>query len=491
MNFFKRGVFTFFFIPLFVFGANSRILRIGCLDFPSVLNPIYATSETAQGMMNKLHQALFCFDQNGVIRPELVQSVHWDEGQLTISIALKKNVHFANGATLRSRDVIATIELLKNPQYEYPYLSDLNFIEKIILVDSLNFRIQLIKKFAPWKSYLTFKILNADDIRGLDPIAFRKHVPMGCGPFQLETVTEPREIVLKANPYSLQRNSFNKVVYSVLGDPRQGPLKLLSGEMAAVEIQADDVQSYKQIPQWRKCFRLLKYKKFGYTYLVFNLKNSLVDLNLRRLFYNHLFNSPFLDTFLDGVGEKVYSPLLNLSPAVHVKRLTAACPSPRLHLRILTNSESVLRRQLVLFLCEEMKQFGVDLEPVFVEYQTFLRFLKQGNFDVAVSAFLLDMDWNLKDVMSSSGYFNYAGSTDAKMDDLLEMGLREMDEKKRRQIYVHVHERWLDTLPFIPLFSLNYYMGISRSLNIPADYFHMIGSSGDFFYNLQTGEFGS
>lgn len=485
MNSLKRGWVVLFFLPLFLAGAKPGVLRIGCLDFPSVLNPVYATSETAQGVMNKIHQALFCFDPAGLVCPELVQSVQCDDKQLTISIALKKNVRFADGATMHSRDVIATIELLKNPLYEYPYLSDLNFIDKIIGVDSLNFRIRLKEKFAPWKSYLTFKILNADDIRGLSPAAFRKHLPMGCGPYRVETVAEGREIVLKENPYYFKRNSFRKITYSLLGDPRQGPLKLLNNEMDAVEVQADDVQSFNQLPQWRKSFSLLKYRKFGYTYLVFNLKNSLLDFNLRKFFYNCLYLSPFLDTFLNGVGEKVYSPFLNLSASAHAKPLPANSPAKTCHLRILANSESVLRKQLVLFLCEEMKRFNVELEPVFVEYQTFLQYLKQGNYDLAVSAFLLDMDWNLKDVLSSSGYFNYAGLADAEMDALLEAGLREMDEKKRRLIYVKAHDRWLQTLPFIPLFSLNYHMGVSRSLKIPADHFRTVGSTGDFFYNLQ------
>jgi ABC-type transport system substrate-binding protein len=483
---FRRGLFGFVFFPLFLLAAESGVLRIGCLDFPSQLNPVYATSETAQGIMNKIHQALFYFDQTGGIRPELVDSVRCEEGQLAISLTLRKGICFANGAAVQSRDVMATIELLKNPLYEYPYLSDLNFIEKIDVIDPLNFRIKLKEKFAPWKNYLTFKILNASDIRSLNPGEFRKRIPLGCGPYQVETVEEPRAIILKENPYCLKHNSFKKIAYLVLSDPRQGPLKLLNGEIDAVEVQADDVQSYNLLPQWRKYFNLLKYRKFGYTYLVFNLKNSLIDLNLRRLFYNCLFHSPFLDTFLKGAGEKVYSPFLNLSATIHAKPLPAISPTKVCHLRILANSESVLRKQFVLFLCEEMKPFNVELEPVFVEYQTFLKYLKQGNYDLAVSAFLLDLDWNMQDILSSSGYFNYAGLADAKMDALLEAGLREMDEKKCRQIYLGAHERWLESLPFIPLFNLDYFMGISRTIKIPADHFRMIGSTGDFFYNLQS-----
>jgi ABC-type transport system substrate-binding protein len=95
------------------------------------------------------------------------------------------------------------------------------------------------------------------------------------------------------------------------------------------------------------------------------------------------------------------------------------------------------------------------------------------------------MDWNMKDILSGSGYFNYAGLADVKMDTLLKAGLREMDEKKRRQIYLNAHESWLESLPLIPLFNLDYFMGITRSIKIPADRFRMIGSTGDFFYNLQ------
>jgi ABC-type transport system substrate-binding protein len=481
----KRFFFAVVALPLLVAAADSRILRIGCLDFPSVLNPVYATRETAQAVMNKIHQALFFFDPTGAIGPELAHSVSWDEGRLTISVTLKSGIRFANGAVVQSRDVLATIALLKNPLYEYPYLSDLDFIEQVIVVDPLHFRIKLKEKFAPWKNYLTFKILNAEDIRGLDPTEFRKHLPIGCGPYRLEAVKEPREIILAENPYYGKRNSFAKIAYCVLGDPRQGPLKLLNDELDAVEIQTDDVQSYGQLPRWRRSFGLQKYKKFGYTYLVFNLKNPLVDLNVRRLFYNFLLGSPFLDVFLKGAGEKVYSPFLGLSAAVGRQRLPAVPMTQRRSFRILANGESILRTQLVLFLCEEMKRFNLELEPLFVEYQTFLKYLQEGNFDLAVSAFILDMDWNLKDVLSSSGYFNYAGSLDAQMDALLESGLREMDEKRRRRIYLDAHERWLRSLPIIPLFNLDYFMGISLPIRIPAERFRTVGSTGDFFYNLQ------
>jgi peptide/nickel transport system substrate-binding protein len=483
---FIRRYFIFLvLLPLAMGAVEEKVLRIACFDFPASFNPVYATSETAQAVMNKIYQSLFYFDGQGKICPELVAAVARDEARLEISLRLKKGARFADGSALSSQDVVATVELLKNPLFEYPYLSDLEFLEKIEALDPLTLRIKLKGRFAPWENYLTFKILNAAEIKRLQPEKFRQHIPLGSGPYRLARLDEPRGFELCGNPYSLQPGPFAKIRYSVLRESRQAPLLLLNDETDAVEIHGDDAQTYSHLKNWQDHFRLLKYRKFGFTYLVFNLRNSLINRNVQRIFFNRLLGTDFLDHFLQGTGEKVFSPFLYLSAEKPPQPFHASPLSTPRKLRILTNSESVVRKQLVLFLCEEMKAFHIELQPVFVEYQTFLKYLKQGNFDLAVSAFLLDMDWNMKDILSSSGYFNYAGFSDAKMDAALEAGLHEMDAGKRRKIYERAHDLWLQSLPLIPLFSLNYYMGISRRIKIPRNPFQVVGSSGDFFFNLQ------
>ncbi len=478
-------MFSIVFLMFLTGAAEKKILRIACFDFPSSFNPVYATSETAQAVMNKIYQSLFYFDHQGEIRPELVAAFSLDEERLEISLTLKKGARFADGSVLNSRDIVATVALLKNPLFEYPYLTDLDFLQKIEAIDPQNLRLKLKGRFASWKNYLTFKILNAAEIQSLDPEKFRRHVPMGSGPFRLARLDEPGGFELWANPFWAQGGLFAKVRYSILRDSRQAPLKLLNDEIDAVEIQSDDAKTFLHLPKWQKHFRLLKYMKFGFTYLVFNLRNSKINRNVQRIFYNRLLATRFLDDFLQGTGEKVFSPFLYLSAEKRPQPFSTIALSASRKLKILTNSESVVRKQLVLFLCEEMKAFRIELQPVFVEYQTFLKYLKQGNFDLAVSAFLLDMDWNMKDILSSPGYFNYAGFSEPKMDALLEEGLREMDPERRRLIYGRAHALWLESLPLIPLFNLNYYMGISRAIKVPKDRFNVIGSSGDFFYNLQ------
>jgi peptide/nickel transport system substrate-binding protein len=474
-----------FLLPFLAWPAAPGLLRLACFDLPRSFNPVYATSETSQAVANKIYQSLFYFDPQGAVRPELVDSFSCAESGLEIFLDLKRGARFSDGSALDSRDVAATVALLQDTRFEYPYLADLEFLGRIEAVGPLRLRLRLKEKFAAWKNYLTFKILSAGEIRGLDPQRFRQLAPLGSGPYRLDRVDEPWRFDLERNPHWPSGLRFSRIRYTVLAEPRQAPLKLLNDELDAVEIQGDDAAIYSGQKNWRQRFQLLPFKKFGYTYLAFNLRDPGIDGNLRRLFFNRLHNTDFLDDFLQGRGERIISPFLLFGAEKRPRGLPAAPLASRRRLRIMTNSESAVRKQLVLFLCEEMKSCRVELEPEFVEYQVFLQRLKRGDFELAVSAFLLDIEWNMKDVLSAAGYSNYAGYADPRMDAALELGLREMDEGRRREIYGRAHDLWLEALPLIPLFNLNYYMGIRRGIDVPARRFAVIGSCGDFFYNFQ------
>lgn len=481
-----------FLIPLLAavrFGAaappGSATLRIACFDFPGSFNPVYATSETAQAAANKVYQSLFHFDPRGALRPELVASCSVNEAAGEVRITLKPGQRFADGAELGSRDVAATIAALRDPRFEYPYAADLDFLDRAEAVSPLELRLKLKERFAPWKNYLTFKVLSAKELAGADAKSFRTRVPLGSGPYRLAAVSEPRGFELERNPHWPGRLRYARLSYAVLGDPRQAPLKLLNAEIDAVEVHGDDADAYQRLQRWQRSFRLLPYRKFGYTYLVFNLRRPAIDHSLRQRFHERLHGTRFLDDFLQGRGQRVFSPFLLFGAADRPRFFTKAPLNNRRRLKVLTNSESTVRRDFVLFLCQEMKAENVDLEPEFVEYRMFLQRLKNGDFDLAVSAFLLDIDWNMKDILSSSGYFNYAGYADPEMDAALEAGLREMDETKRRAVYGKAHEIWSRSLPLIPLFNLNYFMGVARRIALPRQRFELVGSCGDFFYNIQ------
>jgi peptide/nickel transport system substrate-binding protein len=496
-------------VDLFPGSASpAETLRIGINEFPAALNPVYASTETSQAIMNKIFNGLFYFDEKGNIQKELVEKVHIKnndndkrtrtapktENTVEIVIELKKNIFFADGKKLTADDVVATVELLQDRRFQYPYISNLQFIQRIEKLDRHRLKITMPYRFAPWQAYLTFKILNSHEIKNVSPESFRDMILSGTGPYKFKTIKKPTKIILELNHAgttaghlaSIPGKMPRIIEYQVISYTHLAPLKLINNEIDICELQPENAAAYQQTDskQWHQSFSLLRYKKFGYTYLVFNLRNSLITRNLRSLFYNLLLDGDFLSRFLKDRGEPVVSPFLLLNSKVKPVRLKAAPLETPIRLNILTNSESKLRKQLILFLREELKPFNIHLQPVFLEYHTFLEYLKKGQYDIGVSAFILDIDYDMTDIFSSDSYFNYAHFSCPGMDELLQQGLRELDPGKREEIYLKAHRLWLENLPLIPLFNLYYYVGVSRHIVIPARRVEIVGSVGDFLYNI-------
>ncbi len=470
--------------------GGGAVLRIAVPVFPDNLNPVYLTDETSQALANKIYHSLFNYDPRGRLVNEL--AADWRLVPEGVLIKLKRGFYFSDGNELGAGDVAATIGLLCDPVYAYPYRSGLEFIAGIQELDGWTVLLRFREQFAPWRSYLTCKILSAREISGLEAAEFRKLRPLGSGPFMISRVREPVGIELAANPFHPEKAFFSRLEYRVVLSGVQQSLKLLAGEVDAAELQPEETRAYRRNPSWSGKFRLAAYRKTGYTYLAFNLARPGLNSELRQTVRDRLFRSGFLEKFLDGDGCPVYSPFPPLADVGYHGAEPAMRVLPeKASLTITTNSESKLRRNLVLFLVRELAELNLELKPVFLEYKSFLTALREGRYDLAVSGFLLDADYDISEILGRDGSANYFSYFSPAMDELLASGRREMDPERRHALYLEAHRLWGRDLPFLPLFSLYYHVGISRKLLMPPEPFSCISACGDFFADLRGWRFRS
>jgi len=496
------------FLNHFLFPENIPkpfTLRIGIDSFPVSLNPVYATNETSQAVVNKVFDSLFYFGPKGEIKKQLVENwqilkkdiainnndvnIGKDTDKLDIIIDLKKGIYFSDGKELDSEDVLQTFKLLQDQRFRYPYMSSIQFIDSLKKLDKHRFSISLHQSCAIWKKCLTFKILNSNEIKKVNPENFRNMILSGTGPYKIKKVQQPQSVLLERKcirDFQKEGQKFQFIKYTVISYPQLSPLKLINNEIDICELQPEAVDTYKhkKVELWRRKFHIIQYKKYGYTYLVFNLKNSLITKDIRSSFYNLLIHGEFLKRFLKGKGEVVHSPFLPLNKKINPVSIPASPLERPLKLKILTNSESKLRKKLILFLRKEMRVFNIFLEPIFLEYQTFLDFLKKGRFDIAISGYTINIDYDIRNILASDAYFNYAQFQQFRMDKLLLEGLREMDSQKREKIYMKAHSLWQKHLPIIPLFNLYYYIGVSNRIDVPHQVYEIVGATGDFLFNI-------
>lgn len=459
-------------------------LRIGIHTFPACLNPIYAVDETSQGILNKVFDSLFFFDHSGELQNGLVSLCRLDKKAKKIILTLKKGIRFADGAELDAGDVLTTINTIKNPANRSPYRPKLAFIHRAVMLNKYTLELSLEKVQVTWKHNLVIKIAAARELEALGPGNLRTANLSGTGAYHIRRINEPEELILQRSPSPTPAGMYRTIRYRVVPDPQQARLKLLTGELDICELPPDGAAGEARDLRRRGVTRL-KYKKFGFTYLVFNLKNHKLTPDIRRIFYNILVHGDFPARFLEQKGEPVKTPFLMLNPGMKTRKFPVRPLSAPLRLRLLTNGESRTRKAFVLFLAEELKTYNIHIDPQFREYHTFLKSLRESRFDMAVSGFLLDIDYDMKDIFYSDAYFNYAGFGSPEMDRLLDAGLREFDPRRREKIYREAHRVWLDRLPLLPLFNLYYYVGVSDRVKIPAVVSALVASESDFLYNIR------
>ncbi|MCK5058402.1 MAG: ABC transporter substrate-binding protein [Candidatus Aminicenantes bacterium] len=488
----KKNVFLFLIficIPFFFKGCSKGLekntLRVGIHTFPASLNPVYVTDETSQAVVNKIFHSLFYYDSRGTLKNGLVSRCHLKNKGKEIIIELKENIFFSNGCEMTADDLVHTINLLKDRRFKYPYAANISFIKEVKRIDKTGCTLILNKKTAVWKNYLTFHILNAQELKNVKPEDFRHMRLSGCGYYKIKEIKEPQRIVLELKTPAENPSLYSFIEYQVIKNTGSAPLKLLNDEIDICELQPETVAAYRNIEKWQKKFTISNYTKFGYTYLVFNLKSSAVNRDTRKFFYNVLTCGDFIDKFLAGRGEKVKTPFLLLNRKIDAAAFKTAPPKELTRLKVLTNSESKLRKDFVLFLKKELKPYNIHLEPLFLEYHTFLHYLKNSRFDIAVSAFLVEIDYDMKDIFYGGAAFNYATLNNPHMNALLDQGLTETDIEKREDIYRAAHKIWLTELPLVPLFNLYYYIGISRNIPVPPEVYELVGSTGDFLFNIE------
>lgn len=472
-----------FYTGLYLFSADNQNLRIGITTLPDNLNPVYVTDETATAVINKMYDSLFYFNEKGKIKNGLVQDYKYLDNN-RILLQIQKGYSFSGGKSLNAEDIVFTLRLLKDKKYGFPYLSALDFIIDIKQTGKYEVTLTLIRQIAVWRNYLTVKILNSQELKGITAKRFRNIIPAGSGPYIVVESKDPNRIRLKLRGQKQFRGMYEELNYILIAEPALTPLKLMNNEIDIAPLLPGEINFYQNSKKWQQKFAVRKFRKFGYTYLTCNLKNQQLNKNIRKIFNNVLYKSNFLKKFLNGKGEIVHSPFLLLNKIIKTKKFKVVIPASPLEFKILTNSESRIRCEFVSFFKKELERYNIKLKPVFLEYHSFRSRVKQNKFDLAVSGFVLDIDFDMSDILSQNGYFNYAGFNSTAMNRYLIIGLQEMDQQKRRLIYLKAHQVWQEELPMLPLFNRFFYVGIRQKIPVPKNACTLMSSTGDFLLNI-------
>jgi peptide/nickel transport system substrate-binding protein len=466
---------------------GGRVI-IGAFAEPVSSNDLFASDAYSRELAALVFTRLMRMNERLEMEPELAEAppdVSADGKVFTYH--LHHGVKFHDGVELTARDVVFTYRIFKHPDYTGPRASQFSALSDVEAVDDYTVRFTLSEPDARFPANVRYGILPKHLLDKV-PVAslgddrdFNDH-PIGAGPFKLVDWTHGQTLTLEANPdYFGGRPYLDGVIYRFIANQSAGVLLLQTGEVDyLLSLPESEAQTVGEMPH----VTLLGTLQHGYVYIGWNLRNPLfADKRVRQALAHAVDRQEFVDTILAGHGRVADSPA---SPVVdwaypddlptfpydpaRAKALLAEAgwsPGPdgvlrkdgrRFSFMLLTNDGNEVRRDLGVIVQQQLAKVGVEVKPAQMEWGAFLDRVQppRSDFDALI------LGWNLGNAVDPSNWhsreiaqgLNYGGFSNARVDELVDRSIREVDRTERaatiKEIYRIVADEQPDLFVYNP-----------------------------------------
>jgi len=155
------------------------------------LNPIFASTSAEESASYLLFSRLLTYDKTGKLNYDLAESMTISADQKTYTVSIRPDARWQDGIYVRAKDVVYTVNLLKNPATRAT-ISGWNDITATA-IDDRTVAFTLPGVYAAFPHALNFlPILPEHVLRDIEPSALRENdfstKPVGSGPFNLRFI---------------------------------------------------------------------------------------------------------------------------------------------------------------------------------------------------------------------------------------------------------------------------------------------------------------
>lgn len=293
------------------------------------INPLVTVHPLARQVQRyALFMTLARYDSVLVARPYLAERWSWSADGRKLTLALRRDVRWHDGAPTTSGDVGFTLAAARDPETGYPRRADLRCVSGVSAPDSFTVRLAFCRPQASFPDVLTdlailpAHLLGTTTHHALRTASFNQH-PVGNGPYRFVSHAPNRRWVFEANPDFPAAlggpPAVQRLVIVVVDEPTTKLAGLVSRELDFAGI----MPMHAAIVRRTRGLAVLDYPVL-YTYgLVWNTGRApFDDVRLRRALTMALDRRRLVEAYLYGFGEVADGPV----PPAH----PLAAPVPRL-----------------------------------------------------------------------------------------------------------------------------------------------------------------
>lgn len=468
--------------------AAASQLRYAEDQAPGIVNPLYTTTMAETRVAELVFESLYADDHTLASVPRLAVSGELSSDRLHMTVRLRDDVRWQDGAAFTADDVVRTITAMKDPASASTEQGRVAFIAAARAVGTDAVELDFVRPELRPEDKLTFKILPASALRTLparrtDPFRLK---PVGTGPWSLVKFNNDNSILFAANPTyrgpeGKDDIGITEVLMKEVADKNyQAKLMLYESVDALVRVLPRDLAMLKN----SRKVELYPYQTNSWWYAGFNLQRQpFDDLRVRRAL-TEMVDVPGLLAPI-GTGDTITGPYVPSSPYYNhatpawphdpgdaASLLTAAGYTRTgaswmragrpLSLTIVAPRALESAQEVAINLQSQLQAQGVEVRVDFLDDAAWRQQVwGERNFDVALSQWTFDRNEDIREQFHSAGTRNLTGLKDKDLDALLDTARDAADPLTRKTTLRDVHQRVHDDAPMVFLWTLDSYAALS------------------------------
>lgn len=512
------SVFAF---QVFAAGANKEAPKGGNFVYnlesePPTIHPITSTDVSAQRINYFVCEGLATRDlETYDWQPALAEKWEISKDNKTFTFKIRKDAVFHDGKPVTAEDVKFSYDAIFNPVYQAMHLQPyFEGIEKVEVVDPLTVKFTMKNTyFGNFDSAATMFVISKAAYGDPEKSKKMNRTSVCSGPYMISKFDRGQNMVLKKFDkwwgnnvdYYKGKYNFDTITFRFYKDENVVLERAKKGELDHIEMRIEAFMKKAIGEPWGKT--IIKHKvensyPKSYGFVGWNFRRELFQDKNVRIALAHLMNRDEMNKkFRYGMSELATSPIYNQSD--YSPKNKALKFDPKLAQSILakagwkdTNKDGILDKtingKLVDFRFtlihpskevekywtlykEDLKKAGIEMEIKYLEWNSFLKLVDEGNFDAVAMAWGGgSVDPNPKQIWHSAsavpGGSNFIAYKNPEVDKMIDEAILENDKPKRIKLLKKVYQKIADDAPYAFLFNDKFiFYAISDRVGQPAE----------------------
>lgn len=409
------------------------------------LHPSDYSTTVELNILNQIYDTLIYMNPDGEHEPEmrLAESYEVSEDGMNYTFHLRKDAVFHDGTPITADDVVFSLNLYKDSEYQNTQVTGLDTAEA---VDNATVVCHLDSPYAPFllgvsvvhiasKAYYE---ASADDF---------VNKPMGSGPYKYENRNKGSNITLTAfDKYYRGEAAIKNVTFEVIPDQSTMAIALQTGEINFAEIDASNLSQLDAVDS----ISIKKVPTSGFTYVTMNVEKApFDDVKVRQAINYALNRENLVQVCFEGAatansnlcsqerfGYSENQPKYEYDPEKAKELLAEAGIETPYNLGEILVAEKY--SDIATVIQSDLKAVGLETTISVKEFNAYIGDLTSGSYSISALNMVLEGDTQMMEMAFCTDYIgtaNNARYSDPAMDELFEQSRIETDKDKRAELF--------------------------------------------------------